>query len=545
MLEVMSCSTIPYSRVPSTSALLQDYLYHFDRLAAYYTGSPFEFARYSELAQRLSAHDFPRREMAEILHRQNQDFGGSATTFENIDKLAEPGTLAVVTGQQVGLFSGPAFTFYKAATAIRLTQWLNDKGLRTVPVFWLATEDHDLEEVASTDVFTSDYELVNVADPGNRPAPQSSVGHVRFTSAVSDALAQLEQALPAGESRDQLLPQLRECYQPGETWGRAFGRFLAKFLSWWGVIFLDPLDPRIHELARPVYSRALHNAAPLREKIRERSAALMRAGYHAQVHVGDDSTLLFVEQQGDRLVLHERDGRYHIGDGPALELAELDAHLKSHPLAFTSNVLLRPIVQDSLLPTLTYVAGPSEVAYFAQNSSIYAEFGRPMPLISPRAGFTVVDRRTRRLLGKYHLCVEDVWKGEQHLSEKIAAAGFLEGWAERLDQSEKDLAAVLARLRDDIEKIDPTLLDTLKHAEEKIVYQMERLKGKITRSALQRSELLGRHERELSRFLYPHKDLQERRISGTYFLATLGPTFLDRLIEQIQVTNSDHQVIDE
>jgi bacillithiol synthase len=545
MLEVMSCSSIPYSRVPNTSALLIDYLYHFDRVNTYYTASPFEFANYLGLAEAITSRNFPRREMAEILQRQNQDLGGSAATLANIDKLDSPGTVAVVTGQQVGLFSGPAFTFYKAATAIRLTQWLNEQGLGAVPVFWLATEDHDLAEVASADVFASDFELLNVTDPGERPAPQSSVGYVRLTAAMNEALATLEQNLPQGESRDWLVQQLRECYQPGEKWGRAFGRFLARFLSRWGVVLLDPLDPAIHELARPVYSRALHDATALRERIRERSNALVKAGYHAQVHVADDSTLLFVEEQGNRLALHERGGRFHAGDGPAMELAELEARLDSNPLAFTSNVMLRPIAQDTLLPTLTYVGGPAEVAYFGQNNPIYSEFGRPMPLIFPRAGFTVVDRRIRRLLGKYRLSIEDVWKGEQHLSEKIVAAGFLEGWADRLDQSEKDLAAVLVRLRDDIEKIDPTLLDTLKHAEEKIAYQMERLRGKITRSALQRSELLVRHAHELSRFIFPRKELQERQVSGIYFLAALGQTFLDRLIDQIQVTGSDHQVIDE
>jgi len=205
-------------------------------------------------------------------------------------------------------------------------------------------------------------------------------------------------------------------------------------------------------------------------------------------------------------------------------------------------VLLRPIVQDMLLPTVAYVAGPSELAYLGQAQVLYAALGRPQPVAFPRAGFTLVDGRTQRLLEKYRLSVEDVWQGEEHLRRKIAAAAFSEGWSERLDQSERDLAGLLDRLRQDIEKIDPTLLDALKHAEEKMRYQMERIRGKLSRAALQRSELLTRHEQALLQFLLPHKDLQERRVGGIYFLGRSGYSLLDRLYERIQIHCSDHQV---
>ncbi|HLW79524.1 MAG TPA: bacillithiol biosynthesis BshC, partial [Terriglobia bacterium] len=223
--------------------------------------------------------------------------------------------------------------------------------------------------------------------------------------------------------------------------------------------------------------------------------------------------------------------------------AELRDLIENRPLEFSPNALLRPIVQDSLLPTLAYVAGPSELAYLAQNQAIYPEFGRPIPVIFPRAGLTLVDRRTQKLLEKYKLGVEDVWRGEKHLTERIAAAGFAEGWSERLDQSEQDLKRLLERLRADIEKIDPTLLDPLQQAEEKMTYHMERLRGKITRAALGRSELLARHAQALLGFLTPAKDLQERAVSGVYFLGQAGYGLLGRVYAQIQTHCPDHQVI--
>jgi len=174
---------------------------------------------------------------------------------------------------------------------------------------------------------------------------------------------------------------------------------------------------------------------------------------------------------------------------------------------------------------------------------LYRFFGRPQPVIFPRVGFTLVDHRIQRLLEKYRLAVEDVWRGEEHLRRKIAAAGFAEGWSERLDQSERDLAALLERLRRDIQTLDPTLLDTLKRAEEKMKYQMERLRGKISHTALQRSEVLLRHAQSLMRFLMPNRELQEREVSGVYFLACAGYHLLDRFLEQIRVDSSDHQIM--
>jgi bacillithiol biosynthesis cysteine-adding enzyme BshC len=539
----MDGTCVPYSRVPHSSALLLDYLYHHDRVARFYNGSPFDFSSYRTLAAQLQGLDERRRQLTPILARQNEAFGCSEPTFANIRRLSEPGTFAVVTGQQAGLFSGPAFTLYKALTTVRLAQWLTEQGLPSVPVFWLATEDHDLEEVAHAATFDDEYNLIPLGDRGERPAPRSPVGAVKLTTETLGALDRLEASLPPGPPRDRLLRDLRETFQPGATWGQAFARFMTRLFGRWGVVLLEPLDEAVHRLSVKVYAQALDGAAELRARVLERSHALLRRGYHAQVHVAEDSSLVFVTREGNRLPVHVRDGEYLVDGAVKTPLADLEAWLGHQPLDFSPNVLLRPLVQDTLLPTLAYVAGPSELAYLGQAQALYEAFGRPQPIVFLRAAFTLVDARTQRLMEKYRLGVEDVWQGEEHLSRKIAAAGLAAGWAERFDQSERDLAQILGRLHGDVEKLDPTLLDTLQHVKEKITYQMERLKGKVSRAALGRSELLARHEQALLRFLMPHKDPQERRVSGVYFLGRAGYELLDRLLAQIQIHSSDHQVL--
>jgi bacillithiol biosynthesis cysteine-adding enzyme BshC len=543
MTNFMDGLSIPYTRVPNSSQLLLDYLYRFEQVAAFYTGSPFNPASYQDLANKLKSSYQDRRALVAILKRQNQAFGSAESTFANIQRLSEPGTFAVVTGQQVGLLSGPAFTLYKALTAVHLAQALAEQGLPSVPVFWLATEDHDLEEVAQAATFDEEYALISLADPGERPAPRSPVGVVKLSPKISQALDRLEEALPPGEPRDVLLGDLRACYQPGATWAEAFGRLMARLFGRWGVVLLDPLDDAVRRLSAPAYQQALVQAANLRGRLLARSQELVRAGYHAQVHVAEDSTLVFVTREGNRLPLRQREGEFFLDDIEKISLEELTTDPGRSHLSLSSNVLLRPVVQDLLLPTLAYVAGPSELTYLAQAHALYSAFGRPMPVVFPRAGFTLLDRRIQRLLEKYKLSVEDVWQGEENVRHKVAAAGPAEGWTERFDQSEQELAPLLGRLRQDLETLDPTLLDTLKNVEEKMKYQMERLRGKVSRAALERFDFLARHQQLLLRFLLPAKNLQERQVSGVYFLGRAGYELLDRILGRIQTDSSAHQTL--
>ncbi|HXX22048.1 MAG TPA: bacillithiol biosynthesis cysteine-adding enzyme BshC [Terriglobia bacterium] len=538
----MMGTSIPYQQVPHTSPLFLDYLYHFDRVSRFYNAPPYEISSYEAVVSRLQNVARNRRDLCAMLMRQNKAFGCGAATFENLRRLEEGGSFAVVTGQQVGLFSGPAFTIFKALTTVRLANYLTEQGIPVVPVFWFATEDHDLAEVAEVATLDDEYNLVSLADHGDSPSPRSPVGNVRLTPESTQALARLEACLPTGPPREALLQDLRETYTPGATWVEAFGGFMARLLSRWGVIFLNPLDPAVHQLSAEVYAQALERAPELRAKLLERSQSLIQSGYHAQVKVAENSTLVFVVREGNRLPIHQQDRDYLVEGAQKTRIEELRRELADNPMAFSPNALFRPLVQDSLLPTIAYVAGPSELAYLGQAQVLYEAFGRPQPVFFPRAAFTLVDHRVQRLLDKYRLSVEEVWLGEEHVSGKIAAVGLAEGWSERFDQAQQDLASLLGRLRGDIETLDPTLVEALQTAQEKIHYQMDRLRGKVSRAGLARSELLARHAQALTRFLTPQRDLQERRVGGAYFLGRAGYELLPRLLSQIRTDGPGHQV---
>lgn len=549
MQNTASSCCIPFTRAPKPTPLFLDYLYHYDRVAPFYGGTPHDLASFSRVSEAIAGRYPHRGEIAGVLKDQNQRFGCGEATLENIRRLEHDDTFAVVTGQQVGLFSGPAFTLYKALTAIAQAQYLTAQGLGAVPVFWLATEDHDLEEIAAASALNESGEMVSVTVTGERPAAGCSVGYARLSVDVAAALDRIEQALPESPSREQLMRDLRECYAPGATWGEAFGRLIARLFSRFGVILIDPLHEAFRRVARPVFLKALRDAAGLRGLLEERSAALIAAGYHAQVHVAGDSTLLFAVSKGARAPVSAREGKFHLhgADGQqALSLAEMEARFEAAPLDFTPSALLRPVVQDTILPTVAYIPGPAELAYFAQAQAVYPEFGRPVPVLFPRASFTLAGRHEQRLMEKYHLSLDDVWQGEEHLRRRVAAAGSAgEGtlrWPERMERGENDLKHFLGDLARDAEQVDSTLPDAVRNAGEKMLYQLDRLRGKISRAALERSELLARHEKTLMSLLMPGGKLQERAVSGVNYLGRSGYELLDQLLAQIKPHCSDHQL---
>jgi bacillithiol biosynthesis cysteine-adding enzyme BshC len=426
---------------------------------------------------------------------------------------------------------------------VKAAQWLSESGLPSVPLFWLATEDHDLEEVSQTSVLDAEGRLLPLSATVNRPAPHSPVGVATLNEQLGEPFAQLEASLPEGPGREQVLRDLKETYQPGVSLSLAFARFMARLFGRWGVILVDSLDSDLHQLTVANYARALDEADTLRARLRQRSAALEAAGYHAQVHIGDDSTLLFQIRGGNRLSLHQQTSRFQAGDHDPLTAEELKAEFGKDPLTLSGNVLMRPVIQDTLLPTLAYIAGPSELAYLGQAQAIYESFGRPMPVVIPRAAFTLLDARTDRTLDKYGLTVQDVWQGEEALGLKIAAAGFAAGWDQRFDSAEQEISRLLAALTKDIETLDPTLLDPLKSTTEKMKQQLEKLRVKLSRAALQRSELLSKHQQLLLRFIFPGRHLQERQVSGIYFLSRAGYDLLDRLLSEIEIAAPRHQIL--
>jgi bacillithiol synthase len=545
----MKSQCLPFTQIPHTARLFLDYLSYTPSVRGLYPRSPIFSEWVKDEAQRVHYDGARRGRVSEILERQNRAWGASAKTLANIDRLRR-GALAAVTGQQVGLFGGPLFSIFKALTAVKLAEQATAAGVDCVPVFWLATEDHDLAEVNQ----------VAMLSESGLPEPFAVESHALVTEAVADAPvgtvkfgpevdAVVERAAALlGDS--EVTTWLRQAYRPGESLGSAFALLFARLFADWGVILLDPADKDFHDLAKPLFRAAIEQASELDEQLLTRGKAIEAAGYHQQVKVTSATTLLFEVQNGARTVVRRKHNgirdtsdEFAVGEERASR-EELLERIDRAPERFNPNVLLRPVVQDYLLPTLVYTGGAAEVAYFAQVAVVYEKLlGRVTPIL-PRFSATLLEPKADRILTHFQLGLPDVFLGPEKLREALAARSLPPDLQARFEEAYGNVERSMAALRESIGKLDSTLIDTAESTRASMSNQIDRLRAKVARAEQLRNEVITRKADALSNALFPHKALQEREVGGVSFVARYGVGLLASLYEKIHPDCHDHQVIE-
>ncbi len=526
---------LPFTTIPQTTPLFSAYLYDFPRVQQFYPRPPAAPAWFVDEARGINYDVQRRAAVADILARQNRAFGSSEKTLADIERLRQ-GACALVTGQQVALFGGPLFSVLKAVTAVRIAAEVSRRGVDCVPVFWLATEDHDHAEVDHVVLPGSDGELRKLVTPleANEHAP---ISQARLGGAIEAVVAEAADLLGDTAAMDDL----RAAYASGAGMGEAFARLFARWFREAGVILLDASDPALHAVAAPIYSEAARRSRELTSALLDRGRALHDGGFHEQVKVTPSSTLLFALHGGGRTPVHQNNGRFTLGNEKLGE-AELLARIQAEPQRFSANVLLRPVVQDYLLPTLAYVGGPSEVAYFAQAAVIYEQLlGRVTPIL-PRFSATLVEPHIKRLLERYKLEVKDAFAGPEHLRQLLAERTLPADLQQNFDSASAAQEQSMAAISVSLDRLDHTLVDAAKRAGAKMRYQLHRLRTRAANAELRRSDVLARHAGLLSSALYPHDSLQERVLGGAYFLSRY-PDLLETLYRAASLRCTGHQVV--
>ena len=530
----MECQCISPDELPGTTRLYSSFLSDFPRVSNFYFHPP-NMEGIRQAIGELRVDESVRRAVADVLLSQNRAFGADEATLRNLDRLRD-GAYAVVTGQQVGLFGGPAFSIYKALTAIHLARELSTQGLDAVPVFWLAAEDHDIAEVDHC-FFPKrgGFERLELRPPG---LADRRVGDIRLGEAIRELSAQTVSLLD-GPCAAQIGQWITEGYAPEETFATAFAKLMTRIFAGRGLIFLNPISPELHRLAAPALLRAAKEHKELAQELMARSEALLGASFHAQVKVASESTLLFRVVGGQRLSLRPANGGLVAGNHED----SLDATLKAieeHPEEFSPSALLRPVVQDTLLPTIASVGGPAEIAYHAQSSVVYRKILGRAPALLPRAAFTLVTAHVSNLLKKYNLEVWDVLQGRQRLRARLEAVALPQALSSQFDQGEQAIKSVVDGLREPVAKLDQTLAGALETAAEKMLYQFNGLRAKAGRAEGFRTGVLHTHENEIINLLLPEGSLQERTFGLLTFLAAEGPELLDQLGRHVKIGSGEH-----
>ncbi len=533
----MECHCIPPSELPHTTLLYSTYLTDFSKVSEFYFHPP-GMKAILQAAREIRLDDSIRRGVVGVLRKQNIAFGCGPETIRNLDRLQD-GAAAVVTGQQVGLLGGPALSVYKALTAIHLANELTSSGTNAVPIFWLATEDHDLAEVDHCFFGSrSGIERFDLSTPG---AEGRRVGEIPLGEAMREISLRASQMVE-GAAAEDVARWILESYRPEETFGSAFAKLMTRLFAGRGLILLDPLPPELHRLSAPTILQALKEHETLAKQLVARSAVLERAGYHAQVKVAENSTLVFRIVDGQRVAIRPQNGGFVAGTIQESFEETLSA-AERHPEEFSANALLRPVIQDTLLPTIAYIGGPAEIAYHAQTSLVYQRLLGRAPVVLPRAGFTLVTPHVANFLKKYSVDARDVFAGRQKLRAKMEAEVLPRELAERFAEGEKKVQDALEGLRTPLAKLDQTLAGALDTAAEKMLYQFNSVRSKAGRAEGFRSGVLDTHEREITGLLLPNNEVQERSLSLLPFLASQGGELLDELDRNIKTGTGEHCVL--
>ncbi len=524
--------------VPSLNRLARDTSARFGLVAPFFpAGDPADAEAWRRAAERARAVERPHRaELVAALLAQAERFGAPAEAREAIRALGLPTTTAVVTGQQVSLHTGPLYTLYKALSAIHAAQERSarEPGARVVAVFWLEGEDHDFAEAASVGLISGDaYRRL-------RYDGEPTGGSVGPQVLAAEPLARLDErtaaALAPAPFRDAWLDALREGYAPGATFAEAFARLLYRMLPDTELILLDPSDPAIKRIAAPTFAAELAATGELAFELYDRDAALRRAGYAPQARA---RTLnLFLTTPRGRLTLEPvgPSGTVLVGaDGETTTFDKLNRLLTEAPERFSPNVLLRPLMQDQLLPTEAYIGGPGELAYWAQLAPLYDARNLPMPLVVPRAGFTLIEPRLRKLMDRFGLELPDLFTGRTTLLRRLVprvdrSTTVMLG---ALTDGDEALTAAWAAIESAMDAVDPTLGRAAAALGRQAHFQLGKLRDKGWRAQLRKhGELTAQLDRLLAH-LAPDGQLQERAASPVGFLAAHGPALVGQIADAL------------
>ena len=534
---------IDIRRFPWIRRLAADYAFEFEKVADFFAGNPAEPTAWRDAIARTQRHPREREAIAAIIQAQQRQRGAPPEAVAAAARLRDPQTVAVVTGQQAGLFGGPLFTLLKAMTAIRLAERVtSDHHVPAVAVFWIDAEDHDWNEVKTCGTLDADSNLVHLSVGTPPGAHEKPVAQVTLDDSALAAVEHLASTLQATEFTPGLIDLLRGIYAPGTSMAQAFGRWLESVLGPRGLVVFDAADPAAKPLVAGVFAREVQHAGETSRLAIEAGAALQARGYHAQAAPHEHHAALFHLGGGGREPIRRHEGHFEIADRTTPEAALLDL-VRTRPQEFSPNVLLRPLVQDTLFPTVCYVAGPSELAYLGQLRGVYEAFGVPMPLFQPRASATLLDSNSMRFLARNDVALEALRPQDEAALNQMLEAKLPPSIEAPIEDALRLLAERMEAVARAVPQIDPTLEKAARSTLTRMEEELKKLHGKIIHAAKRQDETLRRQFKHAQAQAFPAGEPQERVIGFVYFLNKYGPSLVDRLRQDLPADAGTHWIL--
>lgn len=523
------------------SDLFQSYISDFNKLGDFYRANPFDEQAVRDVA---GSFTFPgnRGATVEALKDFNSQFETDDATFDNLKRVKEADALCMVTGQQLGLFGGPLYTMFKTLTTIYLARlWEQKLNRPVIPVFWLADEDHDYQEV----------NVVNILSDGERasfslPPKQNNlppVSELEFPPEIEELKNRLQSSLIDTDFSDDLWNILNACFAPDLTFCTGFGNFIARLFSKHGLVLAGSNCVPVKEQVKNKMADAIKQADDIRQSLEKQSQKIGEQ-FHQQATVYD-SHLFYLDRDNGRTKIRRAEEGWLTDNGHEWTKEELIKAIETSPEEFSPDVFLRPVIQDALLPTLGYVAGPGEVAYYGQMKTFYRCFNQQMPVIFPRLSATFIEPAIDRIIGElpfelsaYNNRIEDLESDFVERSSQVDLEEIFEKWKE-------EAAAVASPYKSKIVDVDETLEGAAEKAKAVYFNQLDKLKGKTYRAIKKHEEIQLNRIKRIKLNLFPDQNLQERSLSGIYYMNKFGPDIWDRVLQELDSTEDfkNHQLI--
>lgn len=516
------------------SKLFNTYTSDYQKLEKYFTVNPFDEEAFVEKAASITSGAY-KKQYAEELESYHELLGIEEKQAELRKKLADPESLAIVTGQQLGVFGGPLFTVYKTITTILKARELEEKLNKPVaPVFWLADEDHDFEEIAWLGIPDYDvFKKLTLSQEGDG----SPVADQQIKASIEGFLNEVKSEQHDTDFSDELFGKLESLYQPGKLHVQAFAQLINHWFGDEGLLIAGSNFKSIKEIAPEVFSTSVTKAREIFNSLESQSSELEK-DFHRQVIVGD-SNLFYLNKDKKRIKFERSEDTWIAGD-IELKSNELVDLIHEEPENFSPNVFLRPVLQDFLLPTVAYVAGPGELAYYAQMKELYPHFGLEMPAILPRLSITLIESGIERIMEKlpfpmcsYNQRIEDLESAYVDQANTFDVEGVFGEWKQKLEEIGEEPT-------DFIKEIDPTLEGATGKVIAGFGNEIDKLKGKVYRSIKQQEETQLKRIAKIQSQLFPD-GLQERSVSPVYFMNKYGTDLWIRMLNYFGKQDLDVQ----
>ncbi len=491
----------------------------------------------------IEKHLYPREAMREVLRRQNAQYGVSERTVELLDRLTDPRSVCILTGQQAGLFCGPMYTIIKAIAISKAARLYSQKLDRPViPVFWIAGDDHDLDEVNNMVLLDRLGEEVLAKYP-HGPTSGLPVSRVCFSdeAALTEMIDTFKSQIGQSDYSADLFDRIESAYSSSDSFCTAFGKLMASLLGDNCPVMFNPCDDEAKNLAIDLFSRIVEQQDDLHIALSARNKALHESGYHIQVEKKENSAHLFYADS-QRLPVLRDNADFRIGD-EAKTASELQDLIRKHPERFSPDVLTRPILQSFLLPTVCQIGGPSEIAYLAQVNPLFEQFSLCAPFYRARPTATVIEARFEKLMSEHSICFESLTGDIEQVVNRVLAESFPSDIEERFQALASDVAQRFSDFADQSLSHYPDLKRNAAQSAGKIDFILKQFESKVFATHKKRSGEMRERIYRLWHSLCPKRTLQERSLNVTYFISRHGLGFIDYLYDSIDSEETDHQLI--